>query len=103
MSETETDRTADGKLRCGLCWRDVFGTEHGRMWHLVFIDGSMRCWAPDVMGRYVDDLQLFDYISTFVVLATEDRKRLIATALDQQQQMEDQAESERDAMRLSHE
>lgn len=93
-------RQADGLLRCGACWRDVFGTPEGVRWHEVFPDGSMRCWAPDTMHN-VD--AFMEWVSTRIVHATEERLRLLATALDQQQQMRDDAESKADAMRLSHE
>lgn len=31
-------------LRCGHCGRDL-ATEHGHALHVVFRDGSMRCWS----------------------------------------------------------
>ena len=54
-----------GTLRCGLCWRNL-ATVYGQALHMIFGDGSMRCYAPE--GRSTAGGGQVRYTSTRVVL-----------------------------------
>ena len=57
-----TGRDEDAVLRCGHCGRDLT-TEHGHALHVVFRDGSMRCYDVDdtpILGGYVSTRAFLD-------------------------------------------
>lgn len=61
----------EGTLRCGRCFRNLT-TDWGRDLHLVYEDGSMRCYANEAQDSPKSD-ERGTYASTFVVLESAQR------------------------------
>jgi hypothetical protein len=80
MVEFGTSR--DGTLRCGRCFRNL-ATGYGQDMHDVYLDGSMRCRAPEAEDSEKRDADDRPFASTFVVLESSERRQRVAEVANQ--------------------
>lgn len=51
------------EIKCGNCGRDM-STKYGVHYHLIYNDGSGRCFAPDGIWPYSESLTPMNSVST---------------------------------------